>query len=73
MASIKIYDLNSAGSDLFRDSESYMNELGDGELSAINGGRWSGWRCVVAISLISAISVGATATGTPTVTVVTAV
>jgi hypothetical protein len=72
MANIKISDLNPAGSDLLRDSESYMNELGDGELGTINGG-WSGWRCSIAVSLISVISVVATATGSPTVTVTTAV
>lgn len=38
MAKIKISDLNPTGSKLFSDSESYMNELGDGELEMINGG-----------------------------------
>lgn len=71
MSTIKISDLRPTGSELFSDSEGYMSDLGDNELGAINGG-WSGWRCSVAISLISVVSVVATATGSPTVTVVTA-
>jgi hypothetical protein len=38
MASIKISNLYPAGSELFKDSESFMNELGDRELGSINGG-----------------------------------
>ena len=38
MATINISDLRPAGSDLFSDSEGYLNELGDGEFDAINGG-----------------------------------
>ena len=38
MPTIKISDLHPTGSELFHDSESYMNELGDGELDIINGG-----------------------------------
>lgn len=38
MASIKISNLYSAGSELFRDSESFMTELVDSELGSINGG-----------------------------------
>lgn len=37
MASIAISDLNAAGSDLFSDSENFMDELSEGELS-IQGG-----------------------------------
>lgn len=37
MASIKISDLHPAGSELFSDSESYMNEVSEGELD-IQGG-----------------------------------
>jgi hypothetical protein len=37
MATITISDLHVSGSELFSDSESYMNELGDGELQMING------------------------------------
>jgi hypothetical protein len=41
MPNIKISDLHSTGSELFSDSESYMNELSDlsdVELDVINGG-----------------------------------
>jgi hypothetical protein len=38
MPTIKISDLHPTGSELFHDSESYMNELGDGDLDIINGG-----------------------------------
>ncbi len=62
MATINIYDLRPAGSDLFSDSEGYMNELGDGELDSINGGSspfcvvWS-IRISVAVSLAASIIV----------------
>ena len=36
--SIKINNLAPAGSDLFNDSESYLNELNDSERAIINGG-----------------------------------
>ncbi|MBC1236968.1 hypothetical protein VF14_33345 [Nostoc linckia z18] len=38
MATIKIHDLSPAGSDLFQDSESFLNELTDEELG-VHGGR----------------------------------
>lgn len=38
MATINISDLNPTGTELFSDSESFMNELVDGELQIINGG-----------------------------------
>lgn len=38
MSTIKINDLRPTGAELFSDSESYMNELGDSELD-IYGGR----------------------------------
>lgn len=38
MASIKISNLCPAGSELFKDSESFMTELVDSELGSINGG-----------------------------------
>jgi len=31
-------DINPAGAELFFDSESFMNELGDGELAHVKGG-----------------------------------
>ena len=41
MPTIKIDDLHPTGAELFSDSESYLNELGDGELDLINGGTGS--------------------------------
>lgn len=38
MVSIKISNLYPAGSELFKDSESFMTELVDNELGSINGG-----------------------------------
>jgi hypothetical protein len=38
MATINISDLRLTGSDLFSDSESYMNELSEGEFSGVLGG-----------------------------------
>lgn len=38
MASVYISDLHSIGSELFSDSESFMNDLGDSELDATYGG-----------------------------------
>ncbi|MEB3181908.1 MAG: hypothetical protein VKL59_23170 [Nostocaceae cyanobacterium] len=38
MAFIKIHELRPAGAELFQDSESYLNELNDQELSATFGG-----------------------------------
>ena len=38
MATIKISDLHSAGSELFIDSESYLNELTNEELNTAHGG-----------------------------------
>ena len=38
MASIKINNLQPAGSDLFNDSESYLSELKNQELDIVSGG-----------------------------------
>ena len=38
MASIKISELRPAGSELFQDSESFLNELSDREIGGIEGG-----------------------------------
>jgi len=38
MATIKINNLNTAGSDLFNDSESFLNELTEQEVNMTNGG-----------------------------------
>ncbi len=68
MADIKISDLHPAGSELFSDSEGYMNELDDGELSVIYGGiaSWKKW--VISATVVTIISV---ATGTPSTVTVT--
>ena len=41
MAAIKITELHPAGSELFQDSESFLNELTDDEMGSIEGG-WLG-------------------------------
>jgi len=38
MATIQILDIHQTGSSLFIDSESYLNELTDDELSLLRGG-----------------------------------
>ncbi|MEH1853589.1 MAG: hypothetical protein V7L11_18395 [Nostoc sp.] len=40
MATIKINNLNAAGSELFTDSESYLNELTEKELENLFGAGW---------------------------------
>jgi hypothetical protein len=52
MAFIKINELRPAGSELFQDSESYLNELSEQELSATFGGDGSDAN----ISVISQVS-----------------
>ena len=60
MASIKINNLQLAGADLFNDSESYLNELNESELSFTNGG--SSPLCVtLGITIGTNISIGITA------------
>lgn len=39
MANIELSDLQPAGSELFQDSESYLNELGESEVGLVQGGR----------------------------------
>ena len=43
MGNINISDLGSAGADLFLDSESYLNDLTEGEMTNTLGGKkdWS--------------------------------
>jgi hypothetical protein len=55
MATINISDLRPTGSDLFSDSEGYMNELGDNEVYAIHGG-YRSWQRVSASVTIVALS-----------------
>ncbi|WP_138499837.1 hypothetical protein [Nostoc sp. PA-18-2419] len=54
MATIKIFDLHPAGSELFLDSESYLNDLTDDELNSTQGGlsplTISSWWCAGAIA-----------------------
>jgi hypothetical protein len=40
MASINLSELHTAGSELFQDSESFLNELGD--VDSISGGGYAG-------------------------------
>lgn len=57
MATINICDLRSTGSELFSDSESYMNELGDSEVHTIHGGFSSpGCAVLTIVSLSVAIA-----------------
>lgn len=59
MAGIEITNLHPTGSELFSDSESYMNDLVYGELEAIHGG-WSGWKCVGTIAAsVASVAVSA--------------
>ncbi len=45
MSKIELYELQPSGLDLFKDSESYLNELSEVEIASVNGGRR--WRTVV--------------------------
>jgi hypothetical protein len=58
MASIKISELRPAGFELFQDSESFLNELGDRELAVSGGlvvvGNISQATVSVGISILSA-------------------
>jgi hypothetical protein len=38
MSNIKIHNISPSGSELFRDSESYLSELKDNEVDGIEGG-----------------------------------
>ncbi|WP_138499835.1 hypothetical protein [Nostoc sp. PA-18-2419] len=54
MATIKISDLHPAGSELFVDSESYLNNLTDEELNRTQGG--SSFGCIwisVQVSIVT--------------------
>ena len=60
MATIKISDLHSAGSELFMDSESYLNELTNDELNMAHGGLPTSPYCAIAISLSVIIIINTT-------------
>ena len=47
MANINISDLRPAGADLFLDSESYLNDLTEGEMINIGGAGWSLFLCFI--------------------------
>jgi len=53
MATIKISDLHSAGSELFMDSESYLNELTNEELNIAHGGSTQVCVTLITTSIIS--------------------
>ena len=55
MASIAIYDLRPAGYDLLSDTESFMSNLSEEELS-IQGGLISTQACGVAVSVSVVVS-----------------
>ena len=62
MASIVISDLRPAGFDLFMDSENFLSELSDGELSVISGGGFSFFCssqfCVITVaSILTALKI----------------
>lgn len=50
MASIKIHNLKPTGSELFNDSESFLNELSEGEINSVEGG-------LLTVSLTYSVSV----------------
>jgi hypothetical protein len=47
MANIKIHNLNPTGSELFGDSETFLNELGEAELNSVEGGTSITWTVTV--------------------------
>jgi len=53
MACIKIYDLRPAGFDLFVDSESFLKDLNESDLTSTNGGATP-----VAVTLLGAAWLG---------------
>ncbi len=63
MASIKISELRPAGSELFQDSESFLNELNDGhEMEHVLGGGYKkgGFYGSIGISITANTNVGNT-------------
>lgn len=57
MASIKIFELRPIGSELFQDSETFLDELNDREISVVFGGKKGDAVDISAISQVTA-SVG---------------
>lgn len=64
MATIALSELQPAGSSLFSDSESFMTELSDSELTDINGGVTPGILSFIGVSsagcgaVVSAVATG---------------
>lgn len=58
MASIKISELRPAGFELFQDSESFLNELGDRELAVSGGSKKGGFNSVFSVISQATISIG---------------
>ncbi|NJM71889.1 MAG: hypothetical protein HC862_17755 [Scytonema sp. RU_4_4] len=57
MADIKITELRPAGSELFQDSESFLNELNDQEMSVFGGdGKGGGSAISISLSVQTALS-----------------
>lgn len=68
MATIEISELRPAGSDLFSDSDNYMNELCDSEYETISGGLtpslvWSAATAAARISSLRCAGVSAAGVG----------
>ena len=51
MASIKLSQLQTNGSELFQDSESFLNEMNDVDTISVQGGSGSGIHDLVAYSI----------------------
>jgi hypothetical protein len=66
MATINIYDLRPTGSDLFSDSETFMNDLVNSELGEVSGGG-------ITQQITSRVLSAAAATGAPVVSFVATV
>jgi len=47
MSSIKVIDLCPTGAELFHDSESFLNELSDDEMSIVGAGRFGKFQSLV--------------------------
>ncbi|MBD1929920.1 hypothetical protein H6F74_27350 [Trichocoleus sp. FACHB-90] len=62
MANIAISDLRPAGSELFFDSEGYMNNLDDSEVDIVNGGCYTPAFPLCARSSIRCVKVSAAVT-----------
>ncbi len=56
MSNIEIHELSSSGSELFEDSESFLDELSDEETTALTGGRRLAYSVVSINSNVSVFS-----------------